>query len=182
MVLYKLGLYEAIVHEVGDPDSYPQYQEFIWLQFLIARLFIDGEPDTALSTHYAKKSSNSYNIIGQYLLGAISTEELLNTIKTDKQRCEFAYYIGLKERLAGNLAAASRWYQICTLTFLQRNGEFHWASTELFWWAHTGLENRHRLMTKDMEMYREKEARKIQLKPYKGVSPAESSEKNKVKV
>ncbi len=177
MVLYKLGFYEAIVHEVGDPDSYPKYQEFIWLQLLIARLFTDGGPDTALSTHYAKQSSDPYNIIGQYLLGSISTEDLLNKIKTDKQRCEFAYYIGLKERLAGNLAAASHWYQICTLTFLQRNGEFHWANTELFWWAHAGLNNRHRLMTEDIKAYREKEARKIQ--PKKAAAPAE---KNTIKV
>ncbi len=177
MVLYKLGLYEAIVHEVGDPDSYPEYQEFIWLQLLIARMFTDGEPDTTLLTHYAKQSSDSYNIIGQYLLGSISTEDLLNSIETDKQRCEFAYYIGLKERLAGNFAAASHWYQICTSTFLQRNGEFHWASTELFWWAHSGLDNRHRLMTEDIKAYREKEARKIQ--PKKAAAPAE---KNKIKV
>jgi hypothetical protein len=38
-------------------------------------------------------------------------------------------------------------------TLLQNNGEFRWAADELFWWAHMGLERRHRKLRDDIDIY-----------------------------
>jgi tetratricopeptide (TPR) repeat protein len=90
---------------------------------------------------------------GLFLLGRISREEFLGRIRTPKQRCEFAYYIGLSERLKGNFAAAAQWYQLCLETLLENTGEHHWAFRELFWWGQVGLESRHRLLGDDIAIY-----------------------------
>ena len=93
------------------------------------------------------------------LIGYISQSELLALLKTSKQRCEFSYYIGFAARAKGNFSEAANWYQICRETLLSNNGEFHWASEELFWWAHMGTHNRHRLVRDDIRTYRQKHAR-----------------------
>jgi hypothetical protein len=86
----------------------------------------------------------------------ISREELLNMVKTPKQRCEFSYYIGLSERLKNNFTEAANWYHVCQETLLQHNGEFRWASNEMYWWVQTGTKNRHRLVGDDIEVYNKK--------------------------
>ncbi|MDY6952160.1 MAG: hypothetical protein SWE60_11655 [Thermodesulfobacteriota bacterium] len=162
-VLYQHGLFSTILEEVGDPDDYPPMQrEFIWLQTLIAWLASDKEPmdlEWTFKEHYETKSSDYYRDIGRYLLGEISLDELLRLIRSAKQRCEFAYYIGLAARLKGDFAQATQWYQVCRETLLYNNGEFHWAADELYWWAHMGIENRHRLVSEDIAAYRARESR-----------------------
>ena len=76
-------------------------------------------------------------------------------MKTAKQRCEFSYYIGLAERLKNNFSEAANWYHLCQETLLENNGEFHWASNEVFWWAHMGTRKRHRLVGDDIRAYRQ---------------------------
>jgi hypothetical protein len=167
--LFKNGLFELILVCLKDPKGYPQpHQEFYWLQRLIAWLALNKSPgdlEKEFVSHYEeslwkkltqKNSFDYYHTIGRYLLGMVSQEELLGFVKTPKQRCEFTYYIGLSERLKSNFPDAANWYQICRETLLQDNGEFHWASDELFWWAHMGTENRHRSLREDIEEYRKR--------------------------
>jgi tetratricopeptide (TPR) repeat protein len=161
MVLYKQGMFAAILQELRDPGTYPaQYREFLWLQRLAAWLASgkkQAEMEEEFRRHYGGQgSSDPYQAIGCYLFGTISRRQLLDLMKTLQQRCEFAYYIGLSERLQGNFPEAATWYHICRETTLQRNGEFHWASTEMFWWAHMGTRNRHLLLADDIKAYREK--------------------------
>jgi len=157
MVLFKEGLFEQILSEVPDPNEYPpKHREFIWLQKLIAWLALNEKPEELARTfekHYKKSTSDYYHSIGQFMLGRISRADLLGLIKTPKQRCEFAYYIGLSERLRGNFREATNWYLICRETLLTNNGEYHWAFDEMFWWAHMGTKKRHRLITEDIEAY-----------------------------
>jgi hypothetical protein len=150
----------------------PAYKEFLWLQRLIAWLALEKNPaglEKDFIAHYkqgwldnmkskisGKNTYKYYNAIGRYLLEMISRDELLTRIKTSKQRCEFAYYIGLRERLKSNFPEAARWYRLCRETLLPNNGEFHWASDELFWWAHMGTKNRHRLPGDDIKAYHAK--------------------------
>ena len=180
MVLYKTGLFDALLQESGDPESFPKnIQEFAWLQKLIAWLALDrksADLEEEFMDHYApgpsflkemkdkvlpgdsSHSNDYYFDIGRYLLGLIPRDELLAEIRTVKQRCEIPYYIGMAERLNGNFFEAAQWYHLCRETLLRNNGEFHWASDELFWWAHMGLENRHRLVNDDIAAYRKREA------------------------
>jgi tetratricopeptide (TPR) repeat protein len=171
MVLFKEGLFDLILAQLKDPKTYPpEHREFVWLQKLIAWLALDKKPadlERKMVSHYEenlftkltrRNQFDYYHATGRYLLGMISQEELLGSIKTPKQRCEFAYYIGLSERLKSNYPEAATWYHICRETLLQNNGEYHWASDELFWWAHMGTKNRHRLLNEDLESYYQKYA------------------------
>lgn len=173
MVLYKQGLFGPILMELENPDAFPPlYREYVWLQRLIAWLALGKENNelaNQIRDHYNqnwlqrqvaslsdKETSNYYYDIGRYLLGMISRDELLAMLKTLKQRCEFSYYVGLSERLKNNFTEAAYWYHVCQETLLQNNGEFHWASEEVFWWAHMGTKNRHRLVGDDIEIYNNK--------------------------
>jgi tetratricopeptide (TPR) repeat protein len=174
MVLYKKGLFDVILTELDESVAIkPAYKEFLWLQRLIAWLALEKNPaglEKEFIAHYkqgwtnkikskisGKNSYKYYNAIGRYLLEMISRNKLLTQIKTPKQRCEFAYYIGLRERLKSNFPEAAHWYQLCRETLLRNNGEFHWASDELFWWAHMGTKNRHRLPGDDIKAYHAKQ-------------------------
>jgi tetratricopeptide (TPR) repeat protein len=198
-VFYREGLFEEILDEMGDPESYPaEYREFMRLQRLVAWLARDKRPrelEARMVAHYGSRvkewkakgvgritgrlspggppqgavgqlftrlgnslDDGHYNV-GRYLLGMIPQGDLLDRIVLPKQRCEFAYYIGLSERLKGNFAAAAQWYHLCLETLLENNGEHHWASRELYWWGWLGLANRHRLLGDDLAVYEREHGR-----------------------
>lgn len=194
MVLFKDGMFDLILTELNDPESYPAaYKEFLWLQRLIAWLALQKNPadlegemtghykqslQTKLIGKFAKKGAHDYYYdIGRYLLGMISRDELLDLVKTTKQRCEFAYYIGLSERLKTNFPEAANWYHLCQETLLQNNGEFHWASDELFWWGHMGTRNRHRLPGDDIRAYHARQLPEVQKETESGQKEVESAKK-----
>ena len=167
MVLFKVGLFDLILTELINPEgSLPQYKEFVRLQRLIAWLALERNPqdlEKEMVSHYKEKAlknvdpndpSDYYYRIGCFLLGIISRDQLLSLIATPKQRCEFAYYIGLSERLKRDFPKVTIWYHLCRETLLQNNGEFHWASNELFWWTYLGVKDRHRLVNEDLEKIR----------------------------
>lgn len=190
MVLYNKGIFDVILTDFNDPGSCaPSEREFMWLQRLIAWLALEKNPanlEKELIRHYKYNwhkrfipnsfkafSNDYYHDIGRYLLGMISHDEFLDMVKTQKQRCEFAYYIGLYERLKDNFTEATNWYHLCLETLLHNNGEFHWASRELSWWAHMGTRNRHRLLGDDMNEYHARQLLKIQKKIPKDSEPAQ---------
>ena len=119
-----------------------------------------GKPESSqeeLYLHYEKPSSDYYPSIGSYLIEKIPLETLLKRIKTPKQRCEFAYYIGFGFRMKNDFSRAANWYQICLETGLTNNGEYHWAADELFWWAHMGTRSRHKNLAQDISDYQKQE-------------------------
>jgi len=159
MLLLKSGLFDLALIELRDPQTYPpRHGEYLWLQRLIAWQALGKKPsglEREMIAHYKGSSSDYYHDIGRYLLGMVSRDELLSSMKISKQRCEFAYYIGLSERLKANFPEAANWYHLCLETLMQNNGEFHLAYNELCWWSHMGMEKRHRLLSDDIRTYRQ---------------------------
>jgi thioredoxin-like negative regulator of GroEL len=113
--------------------------EFTWLLRAAAWLR-QGKPadqyTPMLRSHYQGQSKIYYFNIGQYLLGMLPGETLLPMARTDKQKCEFAYYLALKAESDGRFADASDWYRVCVETGLLRNGEYIWAYWTLNRWAY----------------------------------------------
>jgi tetratricopeptide (TPR) repeat protein len=158
-VLFKQGLFDPILKILREPDAFPQkYREFLWLQKLMAWLALGKTPDSLareFEAHYdGADSPDYYKAVGRFMLGKISQDTLLKRIRTRKQRCEFAYYIGFSQRVIDNFTEATHWYHLCRETLLSNNGEYHWASNELFWWGHMGTKRRHRLLAEDISLYR----------------------------
>ena len=160
MILFKRGHNALLMELIQKPDSFKKpYREFLWLLKLMAWMAENKQPAGLRGnfiSHYKASSRDYYHAIGRYMLGELSQNKLLSLIKTPKQRCEFSYYIGFAERARGNFPEAANWYQICRETLLSNNGEFHWASEELFWWIHVGTHNRHRLVSDDIRAYEQK--------------------------
>ncbi|MCP4575435.1 MAG: tetratricopeptide repeat protein [Deltaproteobacteria bacterium] len=164
MVIISTGEFDLMDDFVDPKRSAPKYREFLWLMRLIGWLGMDKQPAasvTLLEEHYRKQSQDYYFSIGQYLLGMKEESVLLGMLKDVKQRCEFAYYIGLKHRLEGEFRRSAEWYAICLETLQENNGEYHWAGDELFWWAKVGIERRHRLVRDDMALGRQEDQAKI---------------------
>ncbi|MBU1055565.1 MAG: tetratricopeptide repeat protein [Proteobacteria bacterium] len=156
MILFKEGQFDLILTELKNPNDYQEdFREFMWLMKLMAWQACN-QPEQDLpefTRHYENNSPDYYHSIGKYMMGLISRSDLLRLIKSPKQRCEFLYYIGFSERMKGNFREAANWYQICLETGLSNNGEYHWASDELFWWAHMGTTNRHKKVSDDISAY-----------------------------
>jgi len=163
LILFKEGMFDILLTEIKYPDDYPlRDREFMWLMKLMAWLVNEkpGSYHEELTQHYEQPGSDYYHSIGSYLMGKLPLRDLLALIRTPKQRCEFAYYIGFSYRMKNDFATAANWYQICLETGLTNNGEYHWASDELFWWAHIGTKNRHKNVAEDILAYREQVAAK----------------------
>lgn len=160
MVIINRGEFDLVDDFVFPEKSAPKYREFLWLTRLIGWLGMDKQPAASVKLfeeHYRKQSQDYYFSIGQYLLGMKEESVLLGMLKNIKQRCEFAYYIGLKHRLEGDFRGAAEWYAICLETLQENNGEYHWAGDELFWWAKMGIERRHRLVRDDIALGRQED-------------------------
>lgn len=158
MVLLSDGLYEELLRISENLDGFSnEERECVRLERLLAWISLERKPanlSDSFEKAYATSNSDVYHTAGRYILGKITLKEVMEAIKTPKQRCEMAYYIGLAQRLQGKFYDAALWYQICRETLLQNNGEYHWASNELYWWTRLGLDNRSRLPSKDRETLR----------------------------
>lgn len=159
ILLSRSGLFDLVLTELSDPQMYPPgLREYLWLHRLIAWLTLGKKPSSLereIIAHYRGSSSNYYYDIGRYLLGMVSREELLTSMRTSKQYCEFTYYIGLSERLKGNFTEAANWYHLCLETLLHNKGEFNLAYNELFIWSHLGMVNRNRSLGDDIRAFRQ---------------------------
>ena len=160
MVIIKRGEFDLMADFVSPERTPPKYREFCRLMRLIGRLGTERRPAesaAASDEHYRGQSEDYHFSIGQYLLGMKEESALLGIADNFKQRCEFAYYIGLKHRLEGDFRRAAEWYAVCLETLQEDNGEYHWARDELFWWAKMGIERRHRLIRDDMALGRQED-------------------------
>jgi lipoprotein NlpI len=72
-------------------------------------------------------------------VGLASEEELLAQAKSTQQRCENAYYLGLRAESEGRLEDASDWYRISVESGLTNMGEYRWAHNQLYIWAGKGM-------------------------------------------
>lgn len=75
-----------------------------------------------------------YHIVGRYMLGMVTEQELLNAADTPKKRCEYSYFIALKAQMEGDYEKASDWYRIVMETGQAWIGEYLMAVEQLMEW------------------------------------------------
>jgi hypothetical protein len=116
-------------------------KETLWLMRAAASLKTGGKSNPKweiLKKHYANKGISYYHEVGQFLIGILSENKIIQKMKTPKQKCEIAYYIGLKKEFYNDIYSASDWYRACVETGLNRNLEYQWAFNTLNKWALEG--------------------------------------------
>jgi hypothetical protein len=90
---------------------------------------------TALFQYFKSPNKNPhYHIVGQYMLGMVTEQELLNAADSPKKRCEYAYFIAYKARVEGDYEKASDWYRIVLETGQAFDGEYYMALKQLMGW------------------------------------------------
>lgn len=113
------------------------------------------EMDSAFLSQYALKPDSRFLNAFQFSNGNFNDFfKVFGAAPLERFESALAPLISLsmsRFELKGNFRNAAIWYQICRETMLQNNGEYHWATTELFWWSKLGLLNRHRLPSADVE-------------------------------
>jgi tetratricopeptide (TPR) repeat protein len=122
------------------PES-QDHPEFVWLMRAAASAKIGSDKDPHhddLVRYYKNASQGPYDVIGRYLIGLATEEQILALAIDPKKRCEIAYYIGLRAQGEGRTEDASDWYRVSIETGLTNNGEYRWAYTTLNQWNTQG--------------------------------------------
>ena len=124
--------FDLLWNFIKSPDEYG------WMVRATAYLSdknLSEKNKSQLFKHFNSPSKDqNYNIVGRYMLGMVTEQELLNAADTPKKRCEYAYFIGYKAQVEGNLEKASDWYRVVMETGQHRNGEYHMAVNQLVSW------------------------------------------------
>jgi hypothetical protein len=133
---YKKKKFSLLWDMVGTPSN-NIHGEYEWL--LRAGAYLRGAKLSEiqlneLKRYYRGKGNSYYHIIGQYLMGDVSEAVLLAQVANTKQICEMAYFVGLAHEAKNDIAQAIKWYRICLETGLKNNGEFRWATDQLYRW------------------------------------------------
>jgi len=155
---------------MGDVSVYPKMQRervrFIYLAAWLNSGRTAAGLDPEILRHYQgnwlqrKKaqvtghiSPDPDHLAGRFLLGMISPSEFLENIDSPSLRCQYPYVIGLSMRAIGGFPQAAAWYQLSRESLKKNRVEFHWATNEMYWWAHMGTVNRNRALDRDIADY-----------------------------
>jgi tetratricopeptide (TPR) repeat protein len=141
MMAYMADEYNLLWDLVDKPR--PGHDEdFAWTMRAAAsvKLGPGKDPHRAELVKYCREHPKGYwETISRYLVGLASEEELLAQAKSTQQRCENAYYLGLRAQSEGRLEDASDWYRISVESGLTNMGEYRWAHNQLYLWEGKGM-------------------------------------------
>jgi len=143
MAIYEQGEY-GLLWDLIQEVPRGERGDFIWLMRAAAVLRTDGTEDPHYSEllEYFKSATNvekrPYIMIGRFLLDLVSEDDVLALADSPQRICEVAYYIGLREQLAGRYGDASDWYRIAVKTGQRECGEYRWAYDTLYVWQTEG--------------------------------------------
>lgn len=140
MVMYDEKEYELLWDIIADPGQRVE-GSYVWLERAAASLQIGAAKDphrNELLNHFSKAGTGLDETLGKFLVGMSTEKDVLSLIKTAKERCEVAYFLGLKAQSEGRYQDASDWYRIAVETGLIKNGECRWAHDMLYQWYTQG--------------------------------------------
>ena len=87
---------------------------------------------------YQLRSSDPYFVMGRYLMGLTSKDQLLAIANAPDRRCEIAYYLGLRAKAEGRLYDAADWFAASIATGQRNEGEYIWSLQEINRFATAG--------------------------------------------
>jgi hypothetical protein len=111
----------------------------VWLVRAAASVKLGQEDDPhreELIKYFEENKDDGYAMMGRYLIGLISEDELLSLASNSKRRCEIPYFLGVRAQAEGRYEDASDWYRVAIETGLMENGEYRWAFNVLSSWRY----------------------------------------------
>jgi len=140
MVAFGHNQFELLWELIGQPD--PQdHPEFVWLLRAAASAKQGSGNDLhrdEFVKYYSTHPQTPYDVIGRYLLGLATEDQVLSLASDSRKRCEIAYYFALRAQGEGKYEDASDWYRVAVETGLINNGEYRWAHSTLYKWYAEG--------------------------------------------
>jgi hypothetical protein len=140
MIFYDAGEYDLLWENEAGAGP-PAAEEYNWLLRAAAWVQTGRKEDARrdmLLAFYRQPGRIYYHQAGACLMGLFPEKDAAALAKSPKQKCEIAYFLGLKAEGDGRLADASCWYRVCLETMLDRNAEYRWAGRALGEWQVEG--------------------------------------------
>lgn len=99
---------------IETPDS-GKYPEVVWLFRACASARLAGKDPhrSELVAHYSTTAEERYKVVGRYLLGLATEQELFATATDQVRRGEVAWGLAVKAHGEGRYEDASDWYRVC---------------------------------------------------------------------
>jgi hypothetical protein len=141
MLFYDSGEYDLLWAADGEPLN-SIANEYNWLLRAAAWAKggrAEGEWRERLLAFFRRPGRIYYHQIGAFLMGLVPQKDLIAMAKSDKQKCEIAYYLGAECEGQGRLDEAARWYRVCTGTELDKNAEYRWAFRTTDTWLYKSM-------------------------------------------
>lgn len=139
MIVFEDQEFDLLWELIEEPKPGDQ-PDFVWLLRAAASLQLGTGKDPhrdKLERYYHQNTSSPYAVIGRYLMGLASEQDVLAVATDAKKRCEIAYYLGLRAWTEGRYDDASDWYRVSVETGLKNNGEYRWAYGRIYvWYTH----------------------------------------------
>lgn len=155
MMMYGEGEYHLLWELMREPEEGP-FRTYAWMLRAAAALERPGDMSATerrrLEEHYARGlisrafgrvqrlvgAGDRYDVLGHYLMGRESEGAVLALPGDPGDRCEVAYYLGLKARAEGRGEDAIGWWRVAIETGQAQEGEYEWAWSRLRRWVEEG--------------------------------------------
>ncbi|PIE70663.1 MAG: hypothetical protein CSA22_06600 [Deltaproteobacteria bacterium] len=132
---YADGEWNAVIRILAasgaSASEYADYGRLLTLMAWKSGGTLSAEAQEALVTGFSAQPAHIYKVAGQLLLGTGSESELEPYMQAAVSQCEGAYYLGLWNRLNGNISAAERWYRRSLETGLLQQPEWQFAHGDI---------------------------------------------------
>jgi hypothetical protein len=140
MLFYDAAEYD-LLWVSAEGSGPPIAEEYNWLLKAAAWVKNGRQADERrdkLLAFYRSRGRIYYHQAGAFLMGLFPEKEILKLAQTPKQKCELAYFLGVKAEGDRHLADASCWYRVCRETMMDMNAEYRWAGRALEEWQADG--------------------------------------------
>jgi hypothetical protein len=115
----------------------PPAPEWVWLVRALAEVRRgrgDGARRALLVEHFATPRPDQADVLGNFLLGKASEEDVWRRATDARTRAEGAYAVGLRRLCEGRWREASDWFRVTQELARENMGEYRWATSQLRDW------------------------------------------------
>ncbi len=132
----------GLLWDLVDKPTPGYGEDFAWAMRAAASVKLGPRKDShrvELEKYFQQHTKGYWETIGRYLMGLASEDELVAQAKNPRERCENAYYLGLRAESDDRFEDASDWYRISVESGLENMGEYRWAYNTLYLWEGKGM-------------------------------------------
>jgi len=124
---------DSLLWDAIDPPA----PEWVWLVRALAEVRRgrgDGARRAMLADHFGTPRPGQAEVLGNFLLGKASEQDVWQRAIDARTRAEGAYAVGLRRLCEGRYREASDWFRVTQELAHENMGEYRWATSQLREW------------------------------------------------